>query len=333
MTKFKTAPPTDLESLRRIHADFGQQRSGKHLSNGPHPLIQGHFAYQNTHEGLAIHYGELTELNTASIANELPAGLSINLMFEGEIQFALADQQYTLGMNHPDFECSLFVLTQPEILTRHFQQGMTIKKLNIFVELSWLKKRCCTPSQVAQLNQLFNSHAQLNRLQTSPDILAVASELIQAEKQQHSGYHLIVESKAVQLLSLCLSQLPEVAPPSNKEASSLANGHDLGWQISKIIAQEPAGQATSLQAIADQLNLSISTLQRRFKASAGMTVIEYTRRERLEKAKKALIYDGLSIGEVAYLSGYQHPSNFISAFTKQYSISPSRYKKTYAPEG
>ena len=98
--------------------------------------------------------------------------------------------------------------------------------------------------------------------------------------------------------------------------------------MSQLITNESAGGPVSLQEIANHMNLSVSTLQRRFKSVFGMTVIEYARIERLEKAKRALIEDDLSIGEAAYLSGYQHASSFVSAFTKHFDISPSRYKNT-----
>lgn len=40
------------------------------------------------------------------------------------------------------------------------------------------------------------------------------------------------------------------------------------------------------------------------------------------EAKEALEQNGISIGEAAYLAGYNHPSNFISAFRKPFGHTP-----------
>ena len=45
--------------------------------------------------------------------------------------------------------------------------------------------------------------------------------------------------------------------------------------------------------------MSVSTLQRVFKASFGVTVVEHLRRRRLETARRALLSDGASVAEAA----------------------------------
>ena len=85
----------------------------------------------------------------------------------------------------------------------------------------------------------------------------------------------------------------------------------------------------SLEEIANTIGLSISTLQRRFKKDYGTTVVDYIRQKRLEKARTAIAINGLSIGEAAYQAGYNHSSNFITAFKKRFNITPASLLKSH----
>jgi len=162
--------------------------------------------------------------------------------------------------------------------------------------------------------------------------LSLANLLVSSDQEKDLATDSVVELKLIKLLIAFIDQLlhPETKPKDKKLSEQ--KHWDLNLQISHFISQETPGSAISLQEIAYRLNMSVSTLQRRFKSLFGMTVIEYARIERLEKAKKSMINDDLSIGEVAYISGYHHTSNFISAFTKYYEVSPTNYKKQYELE-
>jgi AraC-like DNA-binding protein len=60
-----------------------------------------------------------------------------------------------------------------------------------------------------------------------------------------------------------------------------------------------------------------------------MTVNEYVRLRRLDMAKTALMVEGLSIGEEAYIAGYNHSSNFIAAFKRQFAMTPSELLRSH----
>ena len=85
----------------------------------------------------------------------------------------------------------------------------------------------------------------------------------------------------------------------------------------------------SLNTLAEENNISVSTLQRRFKSYCGITVNEYIRTSRLEQAKKSIITDGKSIGEAAYIAGYNHSSNFVTAFKRHFHTTPKELIKSH----
>lgn len=86
-------------------------------------------------------------------------------------------------------------------------------------------------------------------------------------------------------------------------------------------------QPISVEEIAQHVGLDRRYLSRVFKAQTGKTVQEYIIHTRMKEAKKHLKH-GLSIEEVATLSGYDDRSNFSKMFKKKFGISPVEWKKT-----
>ena len=60
-----------------------------------------------------------------------------------------------------------------------------------------------------------------------------------------------------------------------------------------------------------------------------MSVLEFIREKKLEKARSMLVIERKSIGEAAYYSGYKHVSNFVTAFKKQFTVTPSELLKQH----
>jgi len=81
-----------------------------------------------------------------------------------------------------------------------------------------------------------------------------------------------------------------------------------------------------LAALARQFDISVRSLNRRFRVAAGQTPIQYLQEVRLEQAKSLLKQSNLSIAEIAYAVGYQDTSYFSSLFKRLNAISPHQYR-------
>ncbi|MCP2519870.1 AraC family transcriptional regulator [Candidatus Aminicenantes bacterium AC-335-B20] len=66
-----------------------------------------------------------------------------------------------------------------------------------------------------------------------------------------------------------------------------------------------------------------------FKREIGMTFKAYLKRRRIEKAKKLLKDDSLSIKEVSYEVGYKSKSTFCNDFKRFIGLTPSEYRAKY----
>ena len=79
----------------------------------------------------------------------------------------------------------------------------------------------------------------------------------------------------------------------------------------------------SIQEIANQLNLSLSSLSNRFKKTTGFTPVEYMNLVKLKKAREEL--HTKSVTEVCFELGYENISYFIHLFKKHYGETPKQY--------
>lgn len=87
--------------------------------------------------------------------------------------------------------------------------------------------------------------------------------------------------------------------------------------------QEHIYSMVSIQEIANQLNLSLSSLSNRFKKTTGFTPVEYINLVKLKKAREDL--SSKSVTEVCFELGYENISYFIHLFKKHYGETPKQY--------
>ncbi len=81
-----------------------------------------------------------------------------------------------------------------------------------------------------------------------------------------------------------------------------------------------------MSELAHLVNMSQSTLQRRFRENYNITVFEYLRHCRLKRAMLAIQKEGISIGQAATIAGYTSPANFATAMRRMFNISPSQLR-------
>ncbi|MBF2016335.1 MAG: helix-turn-helix transcriptional regulator [Rivularia sp. T60_A2020_040] len=80
----------------------------------------------------------------------------------------------------------------------------------------------------------------------------------------------------------------------------------------------------SLCELAQQVGVSVRTLQRGFTLLFNTTVVSYLTQQRLQKAEMLLRQGNYQVSEVANIVGYSHLSRFAAAFKRQYGITPSQ---------
>lgn len=128
------------------------------------------------------------------------------------------------------------------------------------------------------------------------------------------------------LLQLLAQQLLDAPLPDchcqNISAIQLSPGerHRLE-QVRQLLKAEPEKNHT-LDALASIAAMSPSSLRSKFRLLYGDSVFNYLRDCRLELARRYL-REGHSVQQAAWMSGYQHATNFATAFRRRYGVAPS----------
>lgn len=91
--------------------------------------------------------------------------------------------------------------------------------------------------------------------------------------------------------------------------------------IRQLLQQQPENEYT-LHALAQLAAMSPSSLRSKFRQAYGHSVFDYLRDCRLALARRYLERE-YSVQQSAWMSGYQHASNFATAFRRRYGIAPS----------
>jgi AraC-like DNA-binding protein/ActR/RegA family two-component response regulator len=89
--------------------------------------------------------------------------------------------------------------------------------------------------------------------------------------------------------------------------------------------------APSVSQLAARAQCSESTASHRFHAEVGVTISEYRRERRLQRAAQFLVTSHLSIRQIAYSVGYRSVSlaDFRRDFRKRFEMSPKEYRPRF----
>ncbi len=85
----------------------------------------------------------------------------------------------------------------------------------------------------------------------------------------------------------------------------------------------------SVQFVADQLNVSPSYLTGLLKVLTGQSTQQHIHEKLIEKAKEKLSTTQLSVSEIAYELGFEHPQSFSKLFKNKTDLSPLEFRKSF----
>ena len=169
------------------------------------------------------------------------------------------------------------------------------------------------------------NHVSLKR--NAPDCKQHYVEYFQTTVQFSSDKNAIVFDEAYLDLNLPTANAELVQANDLillKRLTELKKG-DIVEQVSlEIVHLLPAGAVTE-KLIAEKLNLSVRTLQRKL-AATDTNFKVLLDRTRQQLALQYVQDISLSISEICYLLGFTEPANFTRAFKRWVGVSPSQYR-------
>lgn len=81
--------------------------------------------------------------------------------------------------------------------------------------------------------------------------------------------------------------------------------------------------------IAEQLNLSANYLSDMLRVQTGQTTQQHIQNRLIEKAKEMLSITEMSVSEIAYHLGFEHPQSFHRLFKNRTSVSPLEFRASF----
>jgi DNA-binding response OmpR family regulator len=98
----------------------------------------------------------------------------------------------------------------------------------------------------------------------------------------------------------------------------------------EVISTNYRNKNFAVDEFASALYLSTQQLRRKLKAITNLTVVEFIRTYRLQKAEAMMKNNAGSISEIAFAVGFESISYFSRVWQDHYSMSPSEYKNRLA---
>jgi AraC-like DNA-binding protein len=156
-------------------------------------------------------------------------------------------------------------------------------------------------------------------LKAPPRVLAMATEMLLPTLDGRPG-QLLLSAHAMEILARVMSiaaARTDINISDHKQRRLLAVRDAIDadlrrpWKISQL---------------AREAGISRRSFNTHFRRIFGVSASEYLRTRRLESARDAIVEQGISVNEAAYLAGYGNPANFATAFRSHFGQPPSRFR-------
>lgn len=182
--------------------------------------------------------------------------------------------------------------------------------------------------EIELCKNVFLTH--VTKTQINSQMYKVLSEIDGSEKY-HQFKGIYVEAKMMELIALVLNSIfyDKVKISPRKTHDSLpAHMSDIS-KIESLYHRISFNPSDSYNApeIAKSLSMSESKLTRLFRSVYGISLHQYVKNQRLEKAASLILQGGMNVSEAALKCGYNNMSHFSKEFQKKFGTVPSKLSR------
>jgi AraC-like DNA-binding protein len=140
---------------------------------------------------------------------------------------------------------------------------------------------------------------------------------------------LYLEGAALQMFALILDQTLEQPFSADKASSMMMANKKVILDVAERLLSDLANPP-SLIELAEHSGLSIYKINTGFKQHFGGTAFELLTKRRLEAARELLeVNPRPPLKVLAHDLGYAHLSNFVTAFKREFGVTPGQYAKKH----
>ncbi|MEM7064839.1 MAG: AraC family transcriptional regulator [Cyanobacteria bacterium P01_B01_bin.77] len=209
--------------------------------------------------------------------------------------------------------------------TSEIDSGQTVSLIQIGVTPDLVKTLLKDSSDPPQpfLQQIFSNNQtgfQWLTANITPAMTIALQQILQCPYQGLTK-RLYLESKALELITLQLTQLSEDQPVTSLKLDDIDRIH-----LARDILIRHLDDPPSLLSLAKQSGINSFKLKQGFREVFNTTVFGYLHGYRMEEARRLLGLGELSVTQVAQTVGYSHSGKFAAAFKKKFGINPKALK-------
>ncbi|NDW04960.1 helix-turn-helix transcriptional regulator [Jiella pacifica] len=285
--------------------------------------LKGQYRLTELRPGLVLHSSDTTELTDLDTRIEQRSGVTFYLFLKGAVD-ATIDGRPIMPASEGDghtVRAAVMVRTRPTMFSRRSRRGEHLRKVNVTVSHEWLADcGLSDPKHAPVVAEFCRTHLARHGWRPGASMIAIGEQILRPPSYEPALQKLYLESRALELVAEGLGQL-------NMRPACWATGHVGSRDLHRMrriedYLRELPNPSPSLDEIAAATGASVSTLQRLFHSVHGMSAFDYVRRRNLNRARRAIEQQGLSVAEAAHMAGYRSASNFSTAFKRHFGISP-----------
>ena len=273
------------------------------------PVLQGDVEEMTLSSGIALTHSDVRVLQPYETTSRHSSPLYVLVVLEGSVILTLNGEPYVLrsGMAFTSR------LSEEQVMTARHDADCNLRTLSFGVYPADVRRE-------SVLESLLGQWARLNAptfVWQVPDFILTGIQHSRQPLLSDLSRKLMLEGLMYQLLghalNICQQEGIVQSMPTGGEQARLE-------QLRRVLEQAPE-QEYSLAQLANQVAMSPSSLRSKFRQTYGCTVFDYLRDCRLALARRYLL-EGHSVQQAAWMSGYQHATNFATAFRRRYGICP-----------
>jgi AraC-like DNA-binding protein len=150
--------------------------------------------------------------------------------------------------------------------------------------------------------------------------------LFQTAEDKKEGFEPVLQQTVTTLLVILSSLIKNTEMvPAQAERAELVD------DIIQYLDQNYASNIT-LKELAEHFYFSPFYLSRKFKLQTGYTINQYVINRRMGESERMLLFEDVSVKEIAQKNGYSNLQHFYAAFKKFTGYTPMEFKQLYKIE-
>jgi AraC-like DNA-binding protein len=206
--------------------------------------------------------------------------------------------------------------------TEELPAGLHIRSIKILFSENWLKKYLGLSPEQAVLQKYLSLKTESFDIEPlDAEYLRLMNDIFQAP-QHDPLQNIFLQNRVTLLIERFFTRLHDKSNLLEGRFSLTDDEVHRLIQVEQLLTNNLSETPPTIDEFSKLVSMSSTKLKKSFKGIYGDSIYAYYQKARMQKAREFLLSGKYNVGQAATIVGYQSTSNFITAFKKQFGISP-----------